>query len=93
MTRAGWNASASETQGTSRVHVVRINATFVKSLEDRNLVSPVVRDFGFRDGGFRQFAANVALLPTDERSVFARSFFMGGHPQSVAGYHATQLVP
>ena len=96
---------------------------FVKSLEDRNLVIPVVGDFAgtralaevarwlrenretvsafytsnveqylFRDGGFRQFALNAALLPADERSVFVRSFFMGGHPQSVAGYHATQLV-
>ena len=100
-----------------------VDFQFVKSLEDRNLVIPVVGDFAgthalaevarwlkenretvsafytsnveqylFRDGGFRQFAANVALLPLDERSVFVRSFFVGFHPQSVAGYHATQLV-
>lgn len=95
----------------------------VKSLQDRNLVIPVVGDFGgekalaavgawirargevvsafytsnveqylFRDGSFRAFAATVARLPRNSRSVMLRSYFLGGHPDRQDGYHATQLA-
>ena len=96
---------------------------FVKSLERRNLVVPVVGNFGgeraltatakwlrdqgervsvfytsnveqylFRDGSFARFAIGVSHLPHDEHSVFVRSYFMGGHPQAVAGYNSVQTV-
>jgi hypothetical protein len=96
---------------------------FVKSLEDRNLVIPVVGNFGgdkalagmaqwlrahgetvsafytsnveqylFRDGSFARFERSVAPLPRDAHSVIVRSYFMGGHPQAVAGYNSVQLV-
>jgi hypothetical protein len=95
----------------------------VKSLEDRNLVIPVVGDLAgskalaaigdwvrsqnetisafytsnveqylFTDGTFAQFSHTVARLPRNANSVMIRSYFRGGHPQSVAGYHATQLL-
>jgi hypothetical protein len=96
---------------------------FVKSLEDRNLVIPVVGNFGgpkalnavgdwlrahqervtafytsnveqylFRDGLFGNFARSVARLPRDPRGVMIRSYFQGGHPANVSGYHATQIT-
>ena len=96
---------------------------FVKSLEDRNLVIPVVGNFAgdkalagmthwlraheesvsafytsnveqylFRDGSFPRFEQSVAQLPHDARSVIVRSYFMGGHPQTVAGYNSVQIV-
>lgn len=96
---------------------------FVKSLEDRNLVIPLVGNFAgdkalagtaqwlrahgetvsafytsnveqylFRDGSFPRFEQSVAQLPRDARSVMVRSYFMGGHPQAVAGYNSVQLV-
>ncbi len=96
---------------------------FVKSLEDRNLVVPLVGNFGgsktlvavgdwlrahqervtgfytsnveqylFNDRLFQTFARNVARLPRDPKGVMIRSYFQGGHPQNVAGYHATQLM-
>jgi hypothetical protein len=100
---------------------------FVKSLESRNLVIPVVgnlagghalREIGkvmaergyklsalytsnvefylMREGTFDAFAATVATLPHDTRSVIIRSYFGGGfygpHPQSVPGYFSTQLL-
>jgi hypothetical protein len=96
---------------------------FMKSLEDRNLVVPVVGNFGgqkalvavadwlrahqervtvfytsnveqylFRDRLFQAFARSVARLPRDPRAVMIRSYFQGGHPQNVAGYHSTQLT-
>jgi hypothetical protein len=96
---------------------------FVKSLEDRNLVVPVVGNFGgskalaavgdwlrahnervtvfytsnveqylFRDGLFANFAKSVARLPREARGVMIRSYFVGGHPQNVPGYHSTQIT-
>lgn len=96
---------------------------FMKSLEDRNLVVPLVGNFGgtkalaalgnwlranqeqvtafytsnveqylFRDGLFEQFARSVRALPRDPKGVMIRSYFQGGHPQNVAGYHATQIM-
>jgi hypothetical protein len=50
----------------------------------------------FRGGAFERFAANVAQLPRDSRSVIVRSFFGGGFgislPQSQPGYYSTQLL-
>ncbi len=96
---------------------------FVKTLEERNLVVPVVGDFGgdkalpataewlrehhepvsafytsnveqylFREGSFDRFARSVAQFPRSALSVMLRSYFQGFHPQSVPGYHATQLA-
>ena len=96
---------------------------FVKSLHARNLIVPVVGDFGgsvalpavgkwirahretvsafytsnveqylFRGNGFTQFANTVAELPRTDRTVMLRSYFLGDHPGSVAGYHAAQLA-
>jgi hypothetical protein len=96
---------------------------FVKSLEDRNLMIPVVGDLAgnkalaaigdwvrsqnetvsafytsnveqylFADGTFAQFSRTVARLPRSASGAIIRSYFRGGHPQSVAGYHATQLL-
>lgn len=96
---------------------------FVKSLEDRNLVIPVVGNFGgpkalagvgdwlranqervtafytsnveqylFRDRLFSNFARSVGRLPRDPRGVMIRSYFQGGHPNNVPGYHATLLT-
>lgn len=95
----------------------------VKSLHDRNLIVPVVGDFGgthalrgvadwlrrnnetvsafytsnveqylFRDGAFARFAESVGRLPRTPRTVMLRSYFRGGHPQAVPGYHAVQLA-
>lgn len=100
-----------------------VDFQFVKSLEDRNLVIPVVGDLAgdkalaaigdwvrsqgetvsafytsnveqylFADRSFDRFSRTVARLPRGPNSVMIRSYFRGGHPQSVAGYHATQLV-
>jgi hypothetical protein len=41
---------------------------------------------------FSRFAETVASLPHDDRSVMIRSYFQGGHPQAVPGYHAAQLM-
>ena len=96
---------------------------FVRALEARNLVVPVVGNFGgakalasvgewlrehketvsafytsnveqylFRDGLFELFAKSVSQLPRDAHSVMLRSYFLGFHPQNVAGYHATQVA-
>jgi hypothetical protein len=96
---------------------------FVRSLQLRNLIVPVVGDLGggtafpavaawlrasresvtvlytsnveqylFRDGTFGTFASTVARLPRTERSVMVRSYFQGGHPRQIAGYHATQVA-
>ena len=46
----------------------------------------------FGDGTFAQFAANLAALPHDERSVIIRSFFLPFHPEAVAGYNSVQLL-
>lgn len=97
---------------------------FVRSLEERNLVVPVVGDLAgakavaaigrylgehherasafytsnveqylFRGGTFAQFAANVAALPYDEKSMIIRSYFPYGrpHPRAVPGYLTVQL--
>ncbi len=48
-----------------------------------------------REGSFPRFAATVATLPRDERSVIIRSYFnrpWGAHPQAVPGYASTQLL-
>lgn len=96
---------------------------FVKSLEDRNLIVPLVGNFGgpktliavgdwlranqesvtafytsnveqylFNDRLFQTFARSVNRLPRDPRGVMIRSFFQGGHPQNVNGYHSTQVM-
>lgn len=48
------------------------------------------------DGTFDRFAANVARLPIDDRSVLIRSFFGRNfgyaHPAAVPGYFSVQLV-
>lgn len=53
-----------------------------------------VEQYLMRNGVFDRFAQNVATLPTDDRSVFIRSYFAraGRHPQNVPGYYATQLL-
>ena len=51
-----------------------------------------VEQYLFDDGIFDRFARTVAGLPRNRRSVFIRSYFRGGHPQAVSGYHATQLA-
>ena len=53
-----------------------------------------VEQYLMRDSGFRNFAATVAELPFDERSVLIRSYFMRGygHPQYVPGHFSTQLL-
>lgn len=53
-----------------------------------------VEQYLLRDGGFPQFARNVAALPAQPRSVIIRSYFPRGrpHPQQVAGYNTVQLV-
>ncbi len=99
---------------------------FVKSLQDRNLVIPVVGNFAgakafaevtrwitahgeklsalyasnveqylIRDGGFDAFAANVARLPRDAKSVIIRSCFnacRGGHSHAVRNYYSVQMA-
>jgi hypothetical protein len=49
----------------------------------------------WRDGGFGAFAANVARLPRDARSVIIRSYFGGGygdrHPMAQDGHFSVQL--
>ena len=48
-----------------------------------------------REGSFPRFAATVAALPRDERSVIIRSYFnrpRGPHPQAIPGYASTQLL-
>lgn len=100
---------------------------FLKSLQDRDLVIPVVGDLAgehalaaigryvaergervsalytsnvefylWRGRSFDRFAATVAQLPYDERSVIIRSYFGRNfgyiHPQSVPGYYSVQLL-
>jgi hypothetical protein len=46
-------------------------------------------------GQFARYAANVAALPTTDRSMIIRSYFpgrWGRHPRAVEGYHTTQLL-
>jgi hypothetical protein len=95
----------------------------VKALHARNLIIPVVGDFGgtaalpavgkwlrdhretvsafytsnveqylFRGGSFAQFASTIAGLPRNARTLMLRSYFLGDHPNTVAGYHAVQLA-
>ncbi len=100
---------------------------FLKSLQERDLIIPVVGDLAgehalaaigryvagrgervsalytsnvefylWRGHGFERFAATVAQLPHDERSVIIRSYFGRNfgyvHPQSVPGYYSVQLL-
>lgn len=100
---------------------------YLRSLQRRNLIIPVVGDFAgdhalraigrdvaargatvtafytsnvelylMRDGVFDRFAANLASLPFDDRSVIIRSYFGRGfmprHPFGVRGYVSTQLL-
>ena len=56
-----------------------------------------VEQYLLRDGSFDRYAATVAKLPYDAKSVMIRSYFTGGGfrpplPQSVPGYASTQLV-
>jgi hypothetical protein len=51
-----------------------------------------VEQYLFREEVFTRFAGCVAQLPRDDKTVMVRSYFMGGHPQAVAGYHAVQIV-
>ena len=55
-----------------------------------------VEDYLLRDGSFAAYARTVAALPRDARSVIIRSWFGGNfgvsHPESVPGYHSTQLL-
>jgi hypothetical protein len=51
-----------------------------------------VEQYLFRDGTFDRFARSVAQLPRTAGSVMLRSYFQGGHPQAVPGYHATQFT-
>ena len=53
-----------------------------------------VEQYLLRDGGFPQFARNVAALPAHPRSVIIRSYFPRGrpHPQQVADYNTVQLL-
>lgn len=48
----------------------------------------------FQEGSFGRFAANVAALPRDGKSVIVRSYFPYGrpHPQAVPGYLSVQLL-
>lgn len=49
-------------------------------------------DYVMRDGNFARYARSITAIPHDPRSVFIRSFFGGGHPESVNGYYSTQLL-
>lgn len=55
-----------------------------------------VEQYLLRDGSFDKYAATVARLPYDARTVMIRSYFSGGFrpplPQTVSGYASTQLV-
>ena len=53
-----------------------------------------VEQYLMRDGTFARFAANVAALPSDARSVIIRSYFPRGrpHPAAVSGYNTVQLL-
>ena len=55
-----------------------------------------VEQYLLRDGSFDRYAATVAKLPHDTRTVMIRSYFSGGFrpalPQTVPGYASTQLV-
>ena len=55
-----------------------------------------VEQYLLRDGSFDRYAATVAKLPHDEKTVMIRSYFSGGFrpplPQTVEGYASTQLV-
>jgi hypothetical protein len=65
-----------------------------RDLVIRALYVSNVEQYLMRDSGFRNFAATVAELPFDDRSVIIRSFFMRGygHPQYVPGHFSTQLL-
>lgn len=49
-------------------------------------------DYVMRDGQLARYAESITAIPHDARSVFIRSFFGGGHPESVNGYYSTQLL-
>jgi len=55
-----------------------------------------VEQYLLRDGSFDRYAATVAKLPHDARTVMIRSYFSGGFrpslPQTLPGYGSTQLV-
>jgi len=100
---------------------------FVRSMQQRDLVIPVVGDLAgnhalarigqelrdrsetvsafytsnvefylWRQNAFENFIRNVSTLPHDEHGVIIRSFFNRNwgynHPESVPGYHSTQLL-
>jgi hypothetical protein len=96
---------------------------FLKSLQSRNLLVPVVGDFAsakalpsvatwildhhdtvtafytsnveqylIRDGGYAQFVSAVTRFPRTDATIMIRSYFLGGHPRNVSGYHATQVT-
>jgi hypothetical protein len=120
-------AAARDLEGRQRGYLGSEDAfQFVKSLEDRNLVIPVVGNFAgpksfaevgrwmtvngeklsalytsnveqylVRDGTFAAFAANVARLPRDARSVIIRSCFnacRGAHSHAVLGHYSVQMA-
>ena len=55
-----------------------------------------VEDYLLRDGSFDRYARTVTALPHTPSSVIIRSYFGGNFgatlPQSVPGYHSTQLL-
>ncbi len=72
-----------------------------KFLDERNFTVSAfytsnVEFYLMRNGGFAQFADNVARLPLNERSMFIRSVFTRTfwftHPRSVPGYASVQLL-
>jgi hypothetical protein len=79
-------------------HAVDAIGEYLRELGERvsALYTSNVEFYVMRDGGFRRFADNVAVLPRHERSVIIRSVFGGvfrtRHPQAVPGYYSTQLL-
>jgi hypothetical protein len=51
-----------------------------------------VEQYLFPGAPFNRFAQNISALPRGNRSVMIRSYFQGGHPQAVPGYHAAQIM-
>jgi hypothetical protein len=51
-----------------------------------------VEQYLFQGGSFARFARSASRLPRHEKSVMVRSYFGGGHPQTVAGYHTVLTV-
>ncbi len=79
-------------------HALRAIGRYVEEAGDRVsfFYTSNVEFYLMRNGTFDRFADNVATLPTDERSVIARSYFGGmyrtRHPQAVRGHYSTQLL-